>query len=190
MGRDAPWLPPGNCIVPGPKVQAGRPDRRPKNPTSRQLPFGLWCSQNAPSSPSPSPCRRSLSRRGSAPLSHSFAQYGKVHKAKDRKHPKPHTRFPQYAGTLRSCSDRPGGKAQKAKDPKHPKLHTIFPQCAGTLRSCSERPGGKVHNTPMGRWTIRLIAARSRHQFIDQLHPRAMTCRRPPRGGCYTHAKC
>ena len=88
---------------------------------------------------------------------------GKVHKAKDPKHPKLHARFPQYASTLRSCSDGPGGKAHKAKDPKHPKLHTIFPQCAGTLRSCSDRPGGKVHNTPMGRWIIRLIAARSRH---------------------------
>ena len=78
MGRGAPWLPPGHCIVPGPKVQAGRPDRHPQNPTSRQLPCGLWCSQNPPSSPSPSPCGRSLSRRRSAPPPHSSAQYGVI----------------------------------------------------------------------------------------------------------------
>ena len=156
MGRDAPWLPPGHCIVPGPKVQAGRPDRHPKNPTGRQLPCGLWCSQNPPSSPSPSPCGRSLSRRGSAPPPHSFAQYGvsapftstqastrrgmeemsrfstaprllfshrtafrtrtrsgKVYKAKDRKHPKVHTRSPPYAGTLQA--GRQGAVSQRSK---------------------------------------------------------------------------
>ena len=78
MGRDAPWLPPGHCIVPGPKVQAGRPDRHPQNPTSRQLSCGLWCSQNPPSSPSPSPYGRSLSRRRYAPPLHSSAQYGVI----------------------------------------------------------------------------------------------------------------
>ena len=74
MGRDAPWLPPGHCIVPGPKVQAGRPDSHPKNPTSRQLRYGLWCSQNSPSSPSPSPYRRSLYPRGSALRGSSLLQ--------------------------------------------------------------------------------------------------------------------
>ena len=78
MERDAPWLPPGHCIVPGPKVLTGRPDRHPQNPTSRQLPSGLWCSQNPPSSPSPSPYGRSLSRRRSAPPLHSSAQYGVI----------------------------------------------------------------------------------------------------------------
>ena len=53
---------------------------------------------------------------------------GTVHKAKDPKHHKLHTTFPQSAGALRSCSDRHRGTVHKAKDPKHHRLHTTFPQ--------------------------------------------------------------